>query len=289
MAVGGIGGLLGIGSPFGAPIRQARPTADQAVNNMVAEMPPPPPPSPVAPSQGITPRGGVEGPAQGTRITDPQTGREFTVGGAMTQDFQTGLAYRRAMEAYDPNAPTTPSAPAPTVTTGSLSDFFGPSSVNQSAQQAAMATAEEFAGPAQISPNMLAQLQQFQARNSAAPTQQSPMQFPSPIPPPSNMGPMGGGQRGLMQAIPQAIAPVLLNAHRALDSGIGDLITQAFVGGNRGGGGPANIPMSPQTQPQAPMQMTTQPFNPQAAQNSTQNLSALGGLGGLPGLPGLFS
>ena len=37
----------------------------------------------------------------GQQITDPATGRNFTIGGPMTQDMDTGLAYQRAMEAFN--------------------------------------------------------------------------------------------------------------------------------------------------------------------------------------------
>jgi hypothetical protein len=37
----------------------------------------------------------------GQQITDPETGRNFTVGGPMTMDMNTGLAYNRAMEAFN--------------------------------------------------------------------------------------------------------------------------------------------------------------------------------------------
>jgi hypothetical protein len=64
------------------------------------------------PAIGFTPeRGGQSQQGQqgqqqppqntGQQITDPETGRNFTVGDPMTRDYGTTLAYKRAMEAFN--------------------------------------------------------------------------------------------------------------------------------------------------------------------------------------------
>ncbi len=223
---GGIAGLLGSASPYGAPLRQVAPTADQAVNQVVGSV------QPTAPA--------TETPAFGTRIMDPETGREFTVGGAMTQDFNTGLAYQRALEAYDPSAPVEQPSfrneleaqPQSFVNIPSQLFPAGPSGPINTIQQRAMqeASLSNLFGPQGID--------QGAFQSTFGPPRGNAMGLPQQLPPnnyPGYGGGATGGGSGLMAEIPKAIAPVIQNASQSLNTGIGQIISKTL-----GTGGPSS-------------------------------------------------
>lgn len=304
----GIAGLLGRASPYGAPLRQVAPTADQAVNQTL----------------GFGAGFGPSIPNTGNQIVQPARQPDrFELYAAMTpeqrlENAQSELMNRRAkspeelalydsiikgtfdpavrptmssttlvgspndlrptgpgmgpadlssLSALNPNRPTTgvgnfplpsPIDPTPRPSAGTFNldaNSSGISPTGAGAHLLGGGPGQPFGDPGQISMNVPLAYDSFPV-NRPSPNDfpvgltgggglRPPPGglfgfpgFPPPSDPPNNYPGYGGGSTGggggLMAEIPKAIEPVIQNASRSLNTGIGQIISKTM-----GTGGPS--------------------------------------------------
>ena len=261
----GIAGLLGRASPYGAPLRQAAPTADQAVNQVQLLQPSP---------------GSNAAPTFLGRPSIVSTGDQLVEPAAVPQDLINSYAAMSpedaAFQAQMRLAQRDVKPPAVQkflneVARGNY-DFSSPMPDIVDTYQGPMGSPLSSVDPdytgfvRQPTPSMNVPLAVPLAYDSFPVNRPSPDDFPMGLtgggglrpppgglfgfpgfPPPSDPpntypgygGGSTGGGGGLMAEIPKAIEPVIQNASRSLNTGIGQIISKTM-----GTGGPSSGPNS---------------------------------------------